>query len=50
MITNLIVGIIVFALIYIFLIPLLPAPFSTIALLILIAAAIIWLIRLLGIS
>lgn len=42
------VAIVVFILIYSYLIPLLPAPFATIALVVLVVAAIIWLIGLAG--
>jgi hypothetical protein len=40
------VAVIIFLLIFKYLIPLLPAPFGTIMLIVLVVAAIIWLIRL----
>jgi hypothetical protein len=50
MLIQLLVSVVVFALIYYFFIPLLPAPFGTIALVILVIAVIIWLLKFAGIN
>jgi hypothetical protein len=50
MLTQILVAIVAFVLVYYFLIPLLPAPFGAIALIVLIVAVIVWLLRLVGIN